>query len=155
MSEKKFSVIRSWEVEAETTSEAIEKTKNWVPICVNTKRISNFRSIAPPAENSIPVGNILKEVLKCLKLVQQRYESKKFYPADTYLTQATALIELVELYDCGHTGGFGDRKYMLYSDIYHNVFARFLWLHEKYISGETPDLPSSEISGEMSDFWKS
>jgi len=151
---EKFKLIRTYEVRSKDIKTALTETKNLEHESVTITKIFDDK-IHQFIQHYVSVKDILKEILKCLELVRQRYESKKFYPADTYLTQATALIELVELYDCGHTGGFGDRKYMLYSDIYHNIFARFLWLYEKYVSGETPDLSSSEISGEMSDFWRS
>ena len=159
MSEKKFSVIRSWEVEAETTSEAIKKTKNWDHICVNTKRIVNCKSIVPSVENSIPVEDILKDVLKYLHAIQKWVDSKHFQTADIYFNRVITLLVLVETYDCGHTGGYGEgqrtsKNCAKYEDIYHSIFARFLWLYEKYVACETTDSLPSEIGVKLSDFWR-
>jgi len=145
-----------WEVEAKNESEAIEKARNWD--CTGVK--FNCRPIPPSAKNSIPIENILKETLGCLKSIQREHKNKSFYSTDTYLTRANALIELVEIYDCGHIGGFGDGQLItneegsVYMDVYQNIFARFLWLYEKYVSGKITDLLPSEVSGELSDFWR-
>ena len=58
-----------------------------------------------------------------------------------YADKAEALIEVVEVYDCGSIGGFGkgqrnDKGILVYSDIYEEIYARWLWLAEKYNYGK-------------------
>jgi len=113
-------------------------------------------------EATIPVRTLLEEALKNLRAVQQWAGTKDFDVAGEQLGFATKLIETVEIYDCGLIGGFGKGQLLdnsrgsMYMNIYHNIFARFLWLYEKYIEGgvkETAPVPL-EIGGNVAEYWK-
>ena len=156
----RFNVVRIWKVQAKNTNEALEKTKNWEHISVSITKLFDNKSRGF-IEHHITIKTVLEKALRYLK-IQQWVKSKYFHTADIHLIQATTLIELAEVCDCGHIGGFGEGQVVskeegpVYADVYHNIFARFLWLYEKYVVGEiTGLLPLPPgISSTMAGFWK-
>ena len=139
-----FKVTKSWYIKAKTTVEAIEKSKNYDHIHITASKCNSNKH----AEHNISIKTLLEKALRHLK-IQQWVDSKYFDVASKNLFQAISLIELVEIYDCGSIGGFGkgqlitNEKGTVYTNMYHPIFARFLWLYEKYVEkGKGNSLPT-------------
>lgn len=74
---------------------------------------------------------LLKRIADHLVQVQQWAEIHSYDLANNYSLKSEALIELLEIADCGSIGGFDrDQPRAL------NIFDRFDWLCKKY--GRTP-----------------
>jgi len=121
-----------------------------------------------PKKTAIPIKTLLDQVLEDLKSAQQWADHKDFdvdyrhIVAHKHLVSAAAIIEVVEVYDCGSAGGFGEGQLIsngevsVYMDIYYPIFARFLWLYEKYVKGgvNKSALIPREIGGKLAQYWK-
>jgi len=88
----------------------------------------------------IDVKTLLGTALEHLQQIVQ-WDKKVPHNMAKYADKAEALIEVVEVYDCGSIGGFGkgqrnDKGILVYSDIYEEIYARWLWLAEKYNYGK-------------------
>lgn len=87
---------------------------------------------------------ILQEIFECFQQVTQwvpTHQTQADYSEGVtkYLYKAEALIEILEVNDCGSTGGFDpDMAYgprandPTRPDHYIGLFGRFLWLVDKY-----------------------
>ena len=77
----------------------------------------------------IRIKQLLESALEELDLVIQWSEPPFFDFASgaRYMARAEAIIELVEVWDCGSTGGYSDGQPET-----NNLFERWLWLAKKY-----------------------
>lgn len=124
--------------------------------------LESLRSQVKSAGHAISIETLLVEALEELNKVQHCAKSKEFITANAHFIRATQLIELVEIYDCGSVGGpakgqlINTSRGLMYMDIYHKLFARFLWLYGKYIEHRVKELEliPSKIGANMSDYWK-
>lgn len=73
---------------------------------------------------------ILKRIKSCLDAENQWAKSRSYEIALKYNAKAEALIELLEIHDCGSTGGFDrdDPNCRRHSELK----TRYEWLVEKY-----------------------
>lgn len=149
-----FSLTKSWKVKAKTINEALYKTTITNYDSVSIKRTFDSES---DTEHNIPIKTVLERALRHLK-IQQWVNYKYFDAANKHLTKAIALIETVEIHDCGSAGGFGkgQRKngVLMYGNKYHDMFARFLWLYKKYVTRKDTDLIPDAINSGVSEFWR-
>ena len=89
-------------------------------------------------KSSIEIRVILTEVLNCFQQMAQWSRSCNFDNVSANKSGAEALLELVEVHDCGSVGGFGKGQRgsyvspMKYGVKYHSLYARWLFLAEKY-----------------------
>lgn len=127
------------------------------------ENMAELESLKAKIEDVVHVKDLLAQALRELEGVQRWAEPKKFDITNSHFVRATQLIELVEVYDCESVGGFGKGQLInnaegsMYMDIYHPLFARFLWLYEKYVTksveGGITMIPS-EIGGDLAEYWK-
>lgn len=89
--------------------------------------------------DSILISKILTEALSCFQQMAQWNQSHNFELTYKYQSRAKALIELVEVHDCGSTGGFskgqqpkGNDGPIKYEREFYSLYARWLFLAEKY-----------------------
>jgi hypothetical protein len=90
-------------------------------------------------KDSLAISKILTKALSCFQQMAQWSHSRNFDYVYQYQSQAEALIELVEVHDCGSIGGFskgqqpnGNDGSMKYGNKFHSLYARWLFLAEKY-----------------------
>lgn len=81
-------------------------------------------------KKSILIKDIFKEIEDALQQVDQWVEMKDYCRANKYSDQAEALIELVEVADCGSVGGFGNHTAQGITD--KSLAGRYSWLKNKY-----------------------
>jgi hypothetical protein len=95
-------------------------------------------------KNSISIEDLLIKACEYMESAAQWSQEHSFNIVLSDTAAAKAFVRLVEVYDCGSTGGFGDDPNQggcqqpkdggpKYSNIYDNVFARLKWLYIKYI----------------------
>jgi len=80
----------------------------------------------------IQYTTILKAAASCLRQVKQWEDMRDLGRALRYQTQAEALIEILEVHNCGATGGF-DKVGTFAQDSefgFQDLEARFKWLKE-------------------------
>jgi hypothetical protein len=90
-------------------------------------------------KDSLAISKILTKALSCFQQMAQWSRLCNFDHAFKYQSQAEALIELVEVHDCGSIGGFsrgqlpnGNGGSIKYGDMFYSLYARWLFLAEKY-----------------------
>lgn len=79
----------------------------------------------------IPVRNLLLDIRHYLSMALQWSEIKEAVYIETVtsnLHKAEALIETIEVFDCGSIGGFGVNQ-----PIDQTLFERWVWLYLKYV----------------------
>lgn len=90
-------------------------------------------------KDSISISKILTEALFCFQQMAQWSHSHSFDYVYKYQNQAIALIQLVEVHDCGSIGGYSGGQQtnvnggsMKHGDKFYELYARWLFLAEKY-----------------------
>lgn len=84
---------------------------------------------------SIRVKTILDTAFEELQMTEQWLRARNPEWASSYvqhINRAEALIELVEVFDCGSVGGFGKGQ----PQQRQNLFERWLWLRDKYVAAK-------------------
>jgi len=95
-------------------------------------------------KNSISIEDLLIKACEYMESAAQWSQEHSFNIVLSDTAAAKAFVRLVEVYDCGSTGGFGDDPNQggcqqpkdggpKYSAEYDNLFARLKWLYIKYI----------------------
>jgi len=124
---------------AKVTNEQDKKINDILGVAKN--RIANVLS---SKQHHISVETLLIKACKYMESAAQWSQDHSFNIVLSATAAAKAFVRLVEVYDCGSTGGFGDDPNQggcqqpkdggpKYSNIYDNVFARLKWLYIKYI----------------------
>lgn len=89
-------------------------------------------------KNAIEIKDILTEILSCFQQMAQWAQSCNFDNVAGKKAAAESLIALVEVHDCRSIGGFskGQRESnispMKYESEYHALYARWMFLADKY-----------------------
>jgi hypothetical protein len=102
---------------------------------------------------------ILEIAYTKLKNVMLRGQYKDYLYMVTSMAQAEALIEMVEIADCGSTGGFsrgqqdGRTGGIMYADKYHTLYARWIFLAEKYELFKEKNIVLEDLE-KVADFYK-
>lgn len=81
--------------------------------------------------HSISRDSVLKLIGQSVGQIVEWAESRHYNIVSNYYNRALALIELLEIEDCGSTGGYDKNQ-----PTARNIFDRFDWLCKKY--GKTP-----------------